>query len=128
MKVLASYLALTMNTMEFEQAETKTLEEARQELAGIFKYEQDDLCEDDSPITHKALALLVTFPDLAFEEFEASEELSYKFLPLSIFIASGAQLGVIAVLHKLNPAAVKARHPVLKLYVSFPTRCQMVCV
>ena len=95
-----------------------TLEAARHILINIFKFQQDDLCEDDNPITNKALSLLLAHPSLAYEEFEASEDLSFRFLPLSIFIASGAPLGVIAILHKLNPDAACSKHPILKLYVS----------
>ena len=114
----------TGNSVYFDENATlaedsyHTLDAARHILINIFKFQQDDLCEDDSPITHKALSLLVAHPSLAYEEFEASEDLSFRFLPLSIFIASGAPLGVIAVIHKLNPDAACSRHPILKIYVS----------
>lgn len=96
-----------------------TLDEARDQLIHIFKYKQDDLCDDDSSATHKALSLLTAHPSLAFEEFGVSTDMNFQFLPLSIFIASGANLGVIALLHKINPYAACEKHPVLMIYVSF---------
>ena len=95
-----------------------TLDEARDRLNHIFKYQEDDLCEEDSPVTQRALSLLTAHPSLAFETFEVSERLNFQFLPLSIFIASGANLAIVALLHKLNPYAVCERHPDLKIYVS----------
>ncbi|CAB9506508.1 expressed unknown protein [Seminavis robusta] len=94
----------------------QNLQDARQELAQIFQYEQDDLCEDDSSASKQALRLLLAYPELASEEFEADEEVAFKLLPLSIFITSGAGIQVIEAVEQLYPQAVSTKHPELKFF------------
>ena len=89
-----------------------------QELQHIFKFKQDELCEEGSPASARALQLLRENPILAEEYYEATDEISFKFMPLSIFITSGARKEVIETIYNLYPKAISTSHPELGLYVS----------
>jgi hypothetical protein len=108
----------TFRTQREMKSEKLGLHEARNALKRIFM--KDLLCEgEDSPAFRKALNLLESHPQLAREWFEATDEnVSFRFLPLSIFVASGASVGAVEIVHKLNPKAVSTKHPDLHLYVS----------
>jgi len=93
----------------------------REKLQGIFKLEQDALCEEGSEALTNALAILKQYPALAVEYFDATDEeehVSFTFMPISIFIASGASLQVIETVYNLYPEAVSTPHPKLGIYVS----------
>ena len=91
---------------------------ARRELAQIFKYEQEALCEEDSAPSMQALRLLLAYPQLAKEWYVADPEVPYRFSPLSIFVASGAGLRAVEAVDQLYKPAVATKHPELKFYVS----------
>jgi len=95
-RIMTMATAVYKNKIMFADAEATTLDDARSELAYIFQYNQDDLCDDRSHVTHTALALLATWPALAYDEFHADEDVDYTFLPLSIFVAAGADLTIIS--------------------------------
>lgn len=100
----------------FKEYNNYSLKEAREALQRIFV--QDDLCEGDrNPSCRRALSLLTLHPQLASEMFQASdEEDAIRFLPLSIFVASGASLDAIRAVYELYPKAVSTKHPDLLLY------------
>lgn len=91
---------------------------ARRELAQIFKYEFEALCEEDSKPSTQALRLLLAYPQLAKEWFEADPEVPFRFSPLSIFVASGAGLRAVEAVDQLYKPAVATKHPELQFYVS----------
>ena len=94
--------------------ESYTLAEARKALKNIFIH--DDLCEgDDNPSCRKALTLLTLHPQLAKEWYEATDEdaegldVSFRFLPLSIFVASGASLDAVEAVIAAHSPSVEMR-------------------
>jgi hypothetical protein len=91
---------------------------ARRELAQIFKYECEALCEEDSKPSIQALRLLLAYPQLAKEWFEGDPEVPFRFSPLSIFVASGAGLRAVEAVDQLYKPAVATKHPELQFYVS----------
>jgi hypothetical protein len=91
---------------------------ARLELAQIFKHEFEALCEEDSKPSKQALRLLLAYPQLAKEWFEADPEVPFRFSPLSIFVASGANLRAVEAVDQLYKTAVATKHPELQFYVS----------